>query len=47
MLTILIYLATLIRRTLRKLLGGISIVAQSFREAQDLRRALPRHYMEE
>ena len=47
MLAVLIYLVEAARRILRKLARGVFIVADSFREAQKLRRSLPRPYMEE
>ena len=47
MLAVLIYLVDMARRMLRKITHGIWIVAVSFREAQALRRSMPRRYMEE
>lgn len=47
MLTILIYVVELIRRGLRKILRATGIVFESFREAQDIRRSLPRVYVED
>jgi hypothetical protein len=47
MLTVLIYLADLTRRTLRKLRNGFVIVAQSFDEAQAIRRNMPPRYTAE
>ena len=47
MLAVLIYLAELVRRMSRKITHGVWIVAVSFREAQALRRRMPRVYMEE
>jgi hypothetical protein len=47
MLAVLIYLVEAVRRLLRKLVRSVSIIADSFDEAQRLRRAMPRTYMEE
>ena len=47
MLAVLIYLVELTRRILRKLVHSVWIVADSFQEAQKLRRSVPRRYMEE
>ena len=47
MLAVLIHIVEAARRTLRKVVRSVSIVADSFREAQELRRALPRTYTEE
>ncbi|MEA2984555.1 MAG: hypothetical protein QOD94_809 [Alphaproteobacteria bacterium] len=47
MLAVLIYLAQMVRRILRKITHSIWIVAVSFREAQALRRSMRRRYMEE
>jgi len=47
MLAVLIYLVETVRRLLRMLERGGSIVADSFHEAQRLRRAMPRFYTEE
>ena len=47
MLAILIYLLEAVRRMLRKLGRSVLIVADSFQEARELRRALPRLYIEE
>jgi len=47
MLSILIYLVEAVRRMLRKLVRGARIVADSFAEAQKLRRAMPRSHIEE
>ena len=47
MLAVLIYLMEAARRILRKLARGVFIVADSFQEAQQLRRSLPRGHMEE
>lgn len=47
MLAVLIYLVEMVRRMLRKITRGVWIVAVSFREAQEMRRSLPRTYMEE
>ena len=45
MLTILIYLTDVIRRALRKLRNGFTIVAESFVEAQEIRRKMRKHYV--
>lgn len=47
MLAVLIYVVDVVRRTLRKLVRSAAIVVDSFREAQEMRRALPRSFMEE
>jgi hypothetical protein len=47
MLAILVYLAKAVRRMLRKLVRGALIVADSFQETQELRRAHPSIYIEE
>jgi hypothetical protein len=47
MLAVLIYLAKAVRRMLRKLVRGALIVADSLRETRQLRRTLPRLYIEE
>ncbi len=47
MLAVLIYVVDVVRRTLRKLVRSAAIVADSFREAQEMRRASPRSFMEE
>jgi hypothetical protein len=47
MLAILIYLAKAARRMLRKLVRGALIIAESFEETQQLRRAHPTIYIEE
>jgi hypothetical protein len=47
MLAVLIYIVEAIRRTLRKLGRTLSVVAESFQEAQEYRRKMPRVYMEE
>jgi hypothetical protein len=47
MLAVLIYLVKAVRRMLRKLLRSVLIVADSFQEARELRRTLPRLYIEE
>ena len=47
MLAVLIYLVDAARRALRKLVNSVRIVADSFQEAQQLRRSLPRSHMEE
>ena len=47
MLAILIYVVEAIRRALRKIVRAAAIIADSFREAQQIRRALPRIYVDE
>ena len=47
MLAILVYLGKAVRRMLRKLVRGALIVADSFQEARELRRTLPRLYIED
>jgi hypothetical protein len=47
MLAVLIHLVKAVRGMLRKLLRSVLIVADSFQEARELRRALPRLYIEE
>ena len=47
MIAVLIYVADMARRALRKVVRSVSIVAESFREAQEYRRKIPRLYMEE
>jgi hypothetical protein len=47
MIAVLIYVVDAVRRMLRKLVRGARILADSFTEAQKLRRAIPRVYMEE
>ena len=47
MLAVLIYLVKAVRRMLRKLVRSVSIVADSLQEARELRRTLPRVYIEE
>ena len=47
MLAVLIYVVEMLRRMLRKLGRSVLIVADSFREAQEIRRSMPRRYMEE
>ena len=47
MLAVLIYIADTVRRTLRKVVRSVSIVAESYREAQEFRRKTPRLYVEE
>jgi hypothetical protein len=46
-LAVLIYLVETVRRMLRKLVRSVSIVADSFNEAQKQRRAMPRSYVAE
>lgn len=47
MLAVLIYLVKAVRRMLRKLVRSVLIVADSLQEARELRRTLPRVYIEE
>jgi hypothetical protein len=47
MLAVLIYIADTARRMLRKITRSVTIVAESFHEAREFRRKLPRLYMEE
>ena len=47
MIAVLIYIFKMARRVVRKITGGVWIVADSFREAQEIRRSMPRSYMEE
>jgi hypothetical protein len=47
MLAVLIYVVEAVRRSLRKLVRSVSIVAESFHEAQEFRRKAGRHYIEE
>lgn len=47
MLAVLIYVVEMVRRMLRKITRSVWIVADSFREAQVLRRSMPRVFMEE
>jgi hypothetical protein len=47
MLAVLIYLVEMARRMARKITRSVIIVADSFREAQEIRRSMPRVYMEE
>jgi len=47
MLAVLIYVTEMVRRMLRKITRGASIVVDSFREAQQIRRSMPRAYSEE
>ena len=47
MLAVLIYLVELARRMARKITRSVVIVADSFREAQQIRRSMPRVYIEE
>ena len=47
MLAVLIYLVKAVRRMLRKLVRSVLIVADSFQEARELRRTLPRLYIED
>jgi hypothetical protein len=47
MLAFLIYLVEVLRRIFHKLGRGVSVVAESFHEAQKMRRATPRIYIDE
>jgi hypothetical protein len=47
MLAVLIYVTEMVRRMLRKITRSVSIVTDSFREAQEIRRSMPRVYIEE
>ena len=47
MLAVLIYLVKAVRRMLRKLVRSLLIVADSLQETRELRRTLPRVYIEE
>jgi hypothetical protein len=47
MLAVLIYIVEALRRALRALVSSVSIVADSFHEARELRRSMPRLYTEE
>ena len=47
MLAVLIYLVKAVRRMLRKLVRGLLIIADSFQETRELRRTLPRRYIED
>lgn len=47
MLAILIYVVEMIRRAMRKVTRAASILLDSFREAQAIRRTLPRIYTED
>jgi hypothetical protein len=47
MLAVLSYLVEMARRMARKITRSVWIVADSFREAQEIRRSMPRRYMEE
>jgi hypothetical protein len=47
MIAILIYIVETVRRALRKLVRGVEVIVDSFHEAQNFRRSLPRIYMEE
>ncbi len=47
MLAVLIYVVDAVRRSLRKIVGGVSIVVESYREAQQLRRNAARLYVDE
>jgi|tagenome__1003787_1003787.scaffolds.fasta_scaffold13180774_1 hypothetical protein len=46
MLAVLIYLVQAVRRMLSKLARTVLIFADSFREAQEMRRSLPHRYIE-
>mgnify|MGYP003386891898 CR=1 FL=1 len=47
MLAVLIYIADMVRRMLRKIVRSVAIVTDSFREAQKFRRNMPRLYIED
>jgi hypothetical protein len=47
MLAVLIYIVDAVSRSLRTVVRSVSIVAESYREAQELRRNAARHYIEE
>jgi hypothetical protein len=47
MLAVLIYLVETVRRLLRKLVRTGAIIADSVHEARELRRTMPRIYMDE
>lgn len=47
MLAVLIYLVEMARRIARQITRSVSIVVDSFREAQEIRRSMPRVHMEE
>jgi hypothetical protein len=47
MLAVLIYLIEALRRMFHKLGRGVAVVADSFHEAQKMRRAQPRIYIDE
>ena len=47
MLAVLIYIGDAVRRTLRKVVRSVLIVADSYHEAQELRRNSARHYVDE
>jgi hypothetical protein len=46
MLAVVIYVVKMVRRALRKLVRTALILADSFKEAQEMRRALPHRYIE-
>ena len=47
MLAVLIYVVDMVRRMLRRISRSVWIVADSFREAQEIRRSMPRIHIEE
>ena len=47
MLAVLIYVVELVRRMARKITRSVAILAGTFREAQEIRRSMPRVYIEE
>lgn len=47
MLPILIYIADILRRALRRLVRSVTIVAETFHEAQEMRRSMPNRHMDE
>ena len=47
MIAVLIYIIDAIRRTLSKLVYALTIIVQTYTEAQDLRRSLSRRSMED
>jgi hypothetical protein len=47
MLAVLIYITDAIRRTFSKLGRAVSIIVETYQEAQDIRRAMPRRSMED
>jgi hypothetical protein len=47
MLAVLIYVTNAVRRMGRKGAQSVSLMAECYREAQELRRSMPRPYAEE